>query len=70
MTIVQVTLENDYGERLTTWVDKRPDLHIGSKVQLKDFKPEVWWKVEAIYDYDHQHHASDFDWHRKWSNNI
>lgn len=66
--IVQVKLRNKYSETLTTWVDKRPTLLLGARVKLKDFKPDTWWIVEALYPQIHD--AKDFDWHRKWDNNI
>lgn len=68
MKIVQVELKTLMGEKLTTWVDKRPDLKEGVFITLKDFKPEIEWRVEKVYDDEHD--SQDFNWHRKWDNNI
>ena len=67
MKIVQVKLAYRK-EILTTWVDKRPGLAVGSYITLKDLKPSQKWLVSEIYEGEHE--ASDFDWHRKWDNNI
>lgn len=69
--IIQVSLRNDNSpeELLTTWVDKRPGLKEGMKIRLKDHeRPEEWWRVETIYHLERD--GQDFDWHRKWTNNI
>lgn len=69
MKIIQVFLRNPKGpETLTTWVDVRPTLKVGNLITLKDFKPDQQWLVDAIYPGEHE--AKDFDWHRKWDNNI
>lgn len=69
--IVQVVLSRplDGGRRelMTTWVDMRKDLKRGAIISLKSLKGK--WKVESMYD-DSIHDATDFDWHRKWDNNI
>lgn len=69
MKIVQVKLENlDYpGETLTTWVDVRPGLQEGALVTLKG-QPGMEWVVKEYYGKEHE--ADEFDWHRKWDNNI
>lgn len=68
MKIVQVELAATLsGERLTTWVDWRPDLREGSTITLKDFMPETRWTVVRLYGKEHD--ARDFDFHRKWDNN-
>lgn len=69
MKIVQVELASPVThERLTTWVDNRPDLKEGALISLKDFQPDTVWAVVKLYDKIHE--ARDFDWHRKWDNNI
>lgn len=68
MKIIQVKLRNNLNETLTTWVDVRPDLKLGSYITLKDFKPEVRWQVTHMYKIVRD--SKDFDWHRKWTNNI
>jgi hypothetical protein len=65
--IVQVYLKNSLDETLTTWVDVRPDLKIGSYITLKDFKPDVRWKVIAVFDTELESKSLEF--HRKWDNN-
>lgn len=68
MKIVQVHLANTLGdERLTTWVDWRPDLKEGGTIRLKDFMPDTYWTITKLYDKTHD--ARDFDFHRKWDNN-
>lgn len=52
---------------MTTWLDVRPGLVQGALITLKDF-PNVLWNVKELYDQEHD--AADFDWHRKWDNNI
>ena len=71
MKIVQVklTAKGSQGlEVLTTWVENHVDLEVGKFIALKDFKPEQKWLVTEIYSSVHD--ASEFDWHRKWDNNI
>lgn len=68
MKIRQAYLRNEHGEVMTTWLDDRPDLKEGCFVTLKDFKPDTKWEV--IHLYYNAHEAKDFDWHRKWDNNI
>lgn len=70
VTVVQVKLLNinHTGEQLTTWVDRKPGLKVGSRIKLKDFKPEDQWDVIELWDMERK--AKDFDWHRKWTNNI
>ncbi len=69
MKIVQVKLENldQSGETLTTWVDSRNGLKEGAFVTLKDYPNKRWVIVEL---YNKEHDAKDFEWHRKWDNNI
>ena len=52
---------------MITWVNKRPDLKVGSDIYLTD-KPKVKWHVTDIYPGEQE--AQAFDWHRKWTNNI
>lgn len=66
--IVQVMLRSEHNEVMTTWVDKRPNLKEGSIIFLRDFKPDTRWLVIKLYPQTHD--AKDFDWHRKWTNNI
>lgn len=66
MKIVQVRLKNG-SEQLMTWVEFRPDLKAGAFITLKDFKPEITWRVAEVYPGEHD--AADFDFHRKWDNN-
>lgn len=68
MKIVQVDLRSDKGEILTTWVDNRTDLKEGVYITLKDFKTDTKWRVVKVYSFEHD--SKDFDWHRKWDNNI
>lgn len=68
--IVQVNLSrihpNNRKETLTTWLDKAPKLKEGASVR---FKGETeYWTVDKIYKSEHV--AKEFDWHRKWDNNI
>lgn len=67
MKIVQVTLQSKIRETFTTWVDKRPELKIGSRISLKDLKPETTWLVVNIYDKELD--SKDLEFHRKWDNN-
>lgn len=67
-TIVQVDLLTKQGEKMTTWVDKRPDLKEGVWITLKDFKSDTKWCVMKLYNQEHT--STEFDWHRKWDNNI
>lgn len=68
MKIVQVRLRSHTGnETLTTWVDYRPELKVGTYITLKEFKPETLWCVMDVYGKVHD--AADFDFHRKWDNN-
>lgn len=57
------------GEKLTmtTWLDVQPKLKQGARIRLKDM-PGIVWEVRELYDDERE--ASDFDWHRKWDNNI
>lgn len=68
MKIVQVQLKSDNGETLVTWLDSRKGLKEGVYVTLKDFKPDTKWEVVNLYPGEHE--SSEFDWHRKWDNNI
>lgn len=68
MKIVQVHLKNINGnEHLTTWVDVKPGLKHGAVITLKDY-PDIKWVVAEYYPQEHD--SSEFDWHRKWDNNI
>jgi hypothetical protein len=63
--IVQVDLRS--GDRLmTAWVNKHPNLKEGVWINLEGIVG--LWKVLKIYPRVHE--ATDFDWHRKWDNNI
>lgn len=69
MNIVQVDLERKTPEgnaQMTTWVNDRPDLKLGVAIQLKAV--EGYWSVKKIYN--DLHTSDEFDWHRKWDNNI
>lgn len=69
MNIIQVDLETgvDGGKaQMTTWVNDRPDLKPGVFIELKAV--EGVWEVKKIYNDIHT--ANEFDWHRKWDNNI
>lgn len=68
MKIKQAVLKNLNGnETMTTWLDVRPGLKAGAIVSLKDFKPEERWRVEELFEQEHE--ATDFDFHRNWTNN-
>lgn len=67
MKVIQASLKAPGGETMTTWLDVRPDLKHGVDIELKDM-PGTRWKVVKLYDGEHE--ATDFDWHRKWDNNI
>lgn len=67
MKVVQIKLRNQKST-LITWVDYRDDLKIGNFITLKEFKRGIRWRIEEIYPGVHE--ADEFDWHRKWSNNI
>lgn len=68
MKIKQAFLRSEHNEVMTTWLDTGPKLQPGAIIRLKDFKPDTKWTVEQLYDDERE--ASDFDWHRKWDNNI
>lgn len=56
-------------EILVTWLEVGPKLKVGADISLKDFSdPTKRWIVEHIYDPEAEAH--EFDWHRKWTNNI
>lgn len=68
MKIKQAYLKNMNGnEVMTTWLDVQPKLRQGAIITLKDF-PGIQWLVAELFE--HEHDATDFDWHRKWDNNI
>lgn len=48
--MVQVDLSRSDGRTMTTWVDKRPDLKVGSFVSLKEGEVNLYWRIEKIYD--------------------
>lgn len=62
----------DHGEQcqMTTWLDKHPKLCVGALITLKDYEPDTVWLVTNVYDSPITHYSADFDWHRKWDNNI
>lgn len=74
MNIVQVDLvavgkrQDGLKEKrlMTTWVNDRPDLKVGIDIELKNV--EGLWRVNKIYSGVRE--SAEFDWHRKWSNNI
>lgn len=71
MNIIQVDLHRELPQntgiaKMTTWVENRPDLKVGVVINLKDKIGD--WTVDRVYD--NAHSASEFDWHRKWDNNI
>lgn len=68
MTIIQVKLKSS-NEILTTWVDKRVGLKVGTIITLKNW-PESDKRWEIIELWNNEHESTDFDWHRKWDNNI
>lgn len=69
MKIQQATLRSvDGNETLTTWLDVQPKLALGANISLKEYGTDKRWIVEALYPAVHD--ATDFDWHRKWDNNI
>lgn len=68
MKIKQAYLRSEHGEVMTTWLDDGPKLQLGAKIKLKDFKPDTWWIVDKLYPDIRE--ADEFDWHRKWDNNI
>lgn len=69
--IIQVALSRNIAdgrrELMTTWVDVRKDLKQGAIISLKNAKGK--WRVDYLYQ-DGIYEATDFDWHRKWDNNI
>jgi hypothetical protein len=67
MKVRQAYIRSEEGGVMTTFLDDRPDLKVGSIISLKDYKPEIKWIVEFLSE--HLHDASDFEFHRKWDNN-
>lgn len=65
--IVQCELSSG-DKRMVTWLDKSPSLKEGVLITLKDYETDEDWKVVKIYSYVGS--ARDFDWQRKWTNNI
>jgi hypothetical protein len=69
MKIRQAFLRSvDGHETLTTWLDIQPKLVKGANISLKEYGPDKRWIVEELYD--DVRDVADFDWHRKWDNNI
>lgn len=66
--IVLCDLSGPGNRKMTTWLDKRDNLKQGVQVTLLPDK-DVLWNVDRIYE-GPEHTADDFDWHRKWDNNI
>lgn len=71
MNIVQVDLEESLPgiktkRQMTTWVNDRPDLKPGVIIELKSV--DGFWTVKKVYN--DLHTSDEFDWHRKWDNNI
>jgi hypothetical protein len=65
--MVQVDLTREGGAQLTTWVDVKPDLKKGAKITLKDMDPNIWWKVEKVYDVEMD--KAEIEANRNWDNN-
>jgi len=68
MIVRRAYLQTDDGRTMNTLLNDRPDLKVGVYLTLKDYKPEGLWKVISLSDKTHE--AADFEWHKKWSNNI
>lgn len=68
MKIRQVYIRSENNEVMTTWLDDSPKLVPGAVITLKDFKQATKWTVMEVYN--DQREAQDFEWHRKWDNNI
>lgn len=69
MNIVQCNLKQPTpnGTRMmTTWLEKRKGVEVGSLISLKDVEGK--WEIAHIYDMEHG--DNEFNWHRKWTNNI
>lgn len=69
MTIIQADLraKTEAGYRLmTTWLENTKDVKVGSLISLKDVPGK--WEIMRVYDKEHD--AQEFNWHRKWDNNI
>ena len=69
--IVQVYLvhqiDPSHSRTMTTWVNKHPALKEGVDICLTK-QPNIKWRVIRIYPVVHE--STEFDWHRKWDNNI
>lgn len=61
------TIDKDHIRTMTTWLDKKKGLAKGAKITLKD-SPKIIWTVKELYTSEHEN--AEFDWHRKWDNNI
>lgn len=60
-------IDDDHIRTMTTWLDKKPGLAKGAVIIIKDI-PKIKWIVKELYRTEHE--SSEFDWHRKWDNNI
>lgn len=71
MKIVQVDLyhqiDSSHARKMTTWLDKVPGVEKGAEIKLKDI-PKVTWTITQVYGMEHD--VQEFEWHRKWTNNI
>lgn len=63
--MIQVDLKSHDGTMMTTWVEKRPDLHIGGAVRLD--KEKNFRRIEKIYDLEIP--KDQLDSNRNWDNN-
>lgn len=53
--VIQCELEHYCSEdeghlthHMTTWLDADKGIRVGSMIQLKDFKPDVFWLVKSV----------------------
>ena len=65
MKIIQVKLKSGRS-RMTTWVEKRSDVKVGNKLELKEI-PDKVWEIDSVYSIELN--SRDLDFHRKWDNN-
>jgi hypothetical protein len=69
--IVQVDLRSIEGAKtMTTWLNYNDKLKLNSVISLKDYYPYgTEWRIVRVY-HEQIMEGRDFDWHRKWTNNI
>jgi hypothetical protein len=65
-TMIQVNLKADDGTQMTTWVEKRPDIKVGNKIQLD--KQDKWYVIKEVYN--HEITKDKLELNRGWTNNI